>query len=146
MTSIASLPEPSPQSAMASNRRVAPAPGRPSMPRPMALALWIGINSWIIRSGAFDPFPHILLNLVLSCIAAIQAPIIMMSQNRSATRDRLQAEENFKINLKAELEVAALHEKIDHLLHGQYERIMEAHAPQFELLQGLAVRAERDRG
>ena len=111
----------------------------------LALALWILVNSWIMRSGPLDPFPYILLNLILSCIAAIQAPVIMMSQNRSAARDRLQAEEDFKVNLKAELEVAALHEKIDHLLHGQYERVMEAHALQLELLQGLTARTERDR-
>lgn len=105
------------------------------------LVVWILSNTLLLRASAFDPYPYILLNLVLSCVAAIQAPIIMMSQNRSASRDRLQANEDFKLNLKAELEVAALHEKIDHLLHGQYARLMEAQELQLELLQELANRA-----
>jgi len=82
----------------------------------IALAFWITINSILIIFRPFDPYPFILLNLVLSCLAAIQAPIILMSQNRQADKDRLQAEYDYKVNLKAELEIRNLHEKIDHLL------------------------------
>ena len=101
---------------------------------------WIVLNTTLLRSGAFDPYPYILLNLVLSCLAALQAPIIMMSQNRSAARDRLEADEDYKINLKAELEIASLHDKIDHLLHVQWERMVEIQQAQIELLNELATR------
>ena len=106
------------------------------------LATWIGANSLLLRAGAFDPYPYILLNLVLSCLAAIQAPVIMMSQNRSSARDRMQADEDFKINLKTELEVAMLHDKVDHLLHAQWERMMEVQQTQLELLEELSARPE----
>jgi uncharacterized membrane protein len=76
---------------------------------------WIAINSWLLISGPFDPFPYILLNLVLSMLAAVQAPIIMMSQNRHAAKDRVQADLDYRINLKAELEIAHLHNKVDRL-------------------------------
>lgn len=111
----------------------------------VVLAIWILTNSLLLRAGAFDPYPYILLNLVLSCIAAIQAPVIMMSQNRSTARDRLQANEDFKVNLKAELEIAALHEKLDHVLHGQYARLMEAQELQLELLEKLANHIPSDK-
>jgi len=104
------------------------------------LAIWIVVNSLVLRRGAFDPYPYILLNLALSCLAAVQAPIIMMSQNRAAARDRLEADEDYKVNLKAELEVASLHEKIDHLLHVQWERMVEIQQTQLELLNELAAR------
>ena len=104
----------------------------------VVLAIWIAVNSLGLRGGAFDPYPYILLNLALSCLAAIQAPIIMMSQNRSAVRDRLEADEDYKVNLKAELEIASLHEKIDHLLHVQWERMVEIQQTQLELLTELA--------
>jgi uncharacterized membrane protein len=68
----------------------------------------------LLKGAAFDPYPYIFLNLLLSCIAALQAPIIMMSQNRSAARDRMQADLDFRVNLKAEIEVATLHDKVDH--------------------------------
>ena len=82
-----------------------------------ALTSWIVLNSAILaRSGeAFDPFPYILLNLFLSLIAAVQAPIIMMSQNRLAAKDRLQASHDYEVNLKAEIEIMALHEKLDEM-------------------------------
>ena len=86
------------------------------------LFLWIAINSVILIFKPFDPYPFILLNLILSCLAAIQAPIIMMSQNRQEDKDRLQAEHDYRINLKAELEIRHLHEKIDHLLMNQWQR------------------------
>ena len=83
------------------------------------LLLWIVINSFALATRAFDPYPYILMNLVLSALAALQAPVIMMSQNRSEARDRLRGENDYKINLKAELEIRHLHEKIDHLLRGR---------------------------
>jgi len=101
------------------------------------LAFWIVVNSVLLGPSAFDPYPYILLNLALSCIAAIQAPVIMMSQNRAAARDRLEADEDFRVNLKAELEIAALHEKLDHLLHTQWERMVELQQAQIELLEEL---------
>jgi uncharacterized membrane protein len=91
----------------------------------------------ILISRAWDPYPFILLNLVLSCLAALQAPIIMMSQNRAASHDRLHAENDYKINLKAELEIRHLHEKIDHLLRRQYNRLFEIQQIQIELLEEL---------
>ncbi len=101
------------------------------------LCLWMTVNH-SLSGNAFDPYPFILLNLVLSCIAALQAPIIMMSQNRTSARDRLQADQDFRINLKAELEVATLHEKIDHLLHDQWESMLEMQQAQLDLLNELA--------
>ena len=80
-----------------------------------ALVAWVTLNTAILASGAFDPYPYILLNLFLSMIAAIQAPIIMMSQNRQAAKDRLQANHDYEVNLKAEIEILALHEKLDEL-------------------------------
>ena len=85
----------------------------------------------------FDPYPFILLNLVLSCLAAIQAPIIMMSQNRQEAKDRLRSENDFRVNLKAELEIRHLHEKIDHLLNRQWERLAEIQQIQLEMMQEM---------
>ena len=91
----------------------------------------------MLATHAFDPYPFILLNLVLSCLAAVQAPVIMMSQNRSEARDRLRAENDYKVNLKAELEIRHLHEKLDHLLRRQYNRLFEIQQIQIELLQEI---------
>jgi uncharacterized membrane protein len=107
------------------------------------LLIWIGINGVILATRAFDPFPFILLNLILSCLAAVQAPIIMMSQNRAEARDRLRAENDYKVNLKAELEIRHLHEKIDHLLRRQYNRLFEIQQIQIELLEELSRKRER---
>lgn len=104
------------------------------------LVIWMAINAHSIRSEPFDPYPFILLNLVLSCLAAIQAPIIMMSQNRAAAKDRMQADQDFRVNLKAELEVAGLHEKVDHLLHAQWESLMEIQRSQLDLLVEINAR------
>jgi len=101
------------------------------------ILIWIGINAVMLATRAFDPFPFILLNLVLSCLAAVQAPVIMMSQNRSEARDRLRAENDYKVNLKAELEIRHLHEKLDHLLRRQYNRLFEIQQIQIELLQEI---------
>ncbi|MEO6969540.1 MAG: DUF1003 domain-containing protein, partial [Chthoniobacterales bacterium] len=101
------------------------------------LLIWIAINGIILATRAFDPYPFILMNLILSCLAAIQAPIIMMSQNRAEARDRARAENDYKVNLKAELEIRHLHEKIDHLLRKQYNRLFEIQQIQIELLEDL---------
>lgn len=79
------------------------------------LAVWTAGNAWLLSRDAFDPYPFIFLNLILSMIAALQAPIIMMSQNRQAARDRLDAAHDYEVNLKAEIEIMALHEKLDEL-------------------------------
>jgi uncharacterized membrane protein len=101
------------------------------------LLIWIAINGVILATRAFDPYPFILLNLILSCLAAVQAPIIMMSQNRAEARDRLRAENDYKVNLKAELEIRHLHEKLDHLLRRQYNRLFEIQQIQIELLEEI---------
>ena len=103
---------------------------------------WIILNAIFLLDRGFDPYPFILLNLILSCLAAIQAPVIMMSQNRAEARDRLRAENDYKINLKAELEIRHLHEKIDHLLRKQYNRLFEIQQIQIELLEELTRKRE----
>ena len=103
----------------------------------VVLVLWIVLNAALLLNRGFDPYPFILLNLILSCLAAMQAPIIMMSQNRAELRDRLRSENDYKINLKAELEIRHLHEKIDHLLRRQYNRLFEIQQIQVELLEEL---------
>ena len=104
------------------------------------LAAWIVLNSAALLMKPFDPYPYIFLNLILSCLAAMQAPVILMSQNRQEARDRIQAEHDYRINLKAELEIRHLHEKIDHLLMNQWQRLMEIQQIQLELMQDLAQR------
>lgn len=105
------------------------------------LGVWVGVNV-ALAAGAWDPYPFILLNLGLSCIAALQAPIIMMSQNRTSARDRAQADSDYRVNLKAELEIVTLHEKVDHLLHGQFERLVELQDIQIALLEQLNAARE----
>ncbi len=106
------------------------------------LVVWIIINGIVFATRAFDPYPFILLNLILSTLAALQAPVIMMSQNRAEARDRLRGENDYKINLKAELEIRHLHEKIDHLLRRQYNRLFEIQQIQIELLEELGRKRE----
>jgi len=101
------------------------------------LLLWILINTIVLLSRAFDPYPFILMNLILSCIAAIQAPIIMMSQNRQETKDRIRSENDYKVNLKAEIEIRTLHEKVDHLLLDQWSRLMKSQEVQLEMLEDI---------
>jgi len=98
------------------------------------LAGWIVMNSLVLYWRPVDPYPFILLNLVLSTLAAIQAPVIMMSQNRQEAKDRLRAQHDYQVNLKAELEIRHLHEKMDHLLSHQWERLVEIQQIQLELL------------
>ena len=107
------------------------------------LLLWVAINSMILIWRPFDPYPFILLNLVLSCLAAVQAPVILMSQNRQESRDRLRSEHDYLINLKAELEIRHLHEKIDHLLMNQWQRLLEIQQIQMELMEELAHKTAR---
>lgn len=105
------------------------------------IVLWIGANTllWAKQSGP-DPYPFILLNLLLSCIAALQAPVIMMSQQRQEARDRAHAEQDYRVNLKAELEIRHLHEKMDHLMQHHILRLMEIQQVQGELLRELGER------
>jgi uncharacterized membrane protein len=99
------------------------------------LVCWMLLNVTGAVFAVFDPFPFILLNLLLSCIAALQAPIIMMSQRRQEAKDRLRAENDYKVNLKAELEIRHLHDKIDHQLARQWERLVEIQQIQIEMLE-----------
>ncbi len=107
------------------------------------LGIWIVGNSLYAIWHPFDPYPFILLNLVMSLLASIQAPIIMMSQNRAAARDRLAAEHDFKVNLKAELEVRAMGEKMDQLVHNQWARLLEIQQIQMEMLEDLSGKRGR---
>ncbi|MEZ5849372.1 MAG: DUF1003 domain-containing protein [Hyphomicrobiaceae bacterium] len=106
----------------------------------VVLAVWIGFNVWATTRDAFDPYPFILLNLVLSCLAAVQAPIIMMSQKRQEAKDRLRSENDYRVNLKAELEIRHLHEKLDHLINRQWERLAEIQQIQLEIMEDLSAR------
>ncbi len=101
------------------------------------LAAWIVLNSVALLSQPFDPYPYILLNLGLSMLAALQAPIIMMSQNRQESRDRMRAENDYQVNLKAEMEIRGLGEKVDQLLHNEMRRFMEVQEIQMEMLNEI---------
>jgi uncharacterized membrane protein len=103
----------------------------------LVLFFWIIINTSVLLRHPFDPFPFILLNLILSCLAAIQAPVIMMSQNRQEEKDRLRAEHDYQINLKAELEIRQLHDKLDCAILQQWERLSEIRKAQQHLIDGL---------
>jgi uncharacterized membrane protein len=100
--------------------------------------IWVTLNTIILLNKGFDPYPFILLNLILSCIAAIQAPIIMMSQNRMEEKDRKRSENDYIINLKAELEIRNLHEKIDHLIMNQMQHLNQIQEIQIDLLQEIS--------
>jgi uncharacterized membrane protein len=101
------------------------------------LIIWMLINIILLTRTPFDPYPFILLNLILSCLAAIQAPIIMMSQNRREQKDRIRNEYEYKINLKAELEIKLLHEKLDHLMIHQNKRLLEIQEIQVDILEDI---------
>lgn len=101
------------------------------------LFIWIAINMiWLANKG-FDPYPFILLNLILSCIAAMQAPVIMMSQNRQEEKDRERSKNDYMVNLKSELEIRMLHEKIDHLILSQQQEVLEVHRVQTDLMNNI---------
>jgi uncharacterized membrane protein len=104
------------------------------------LLIWIAYNVLAPMQAIFDPYPFILMNLILSCIAAIQAPIIMMSQNRQEEKDRQRSENDYMVNLKAELEIRTLNQKIDILLEEQIKVLYESQAQQLELLNKLDLR------
>ncbi|MFA6272137.1 MAG: DUF1003 domain-containing protein [Patescibacteria group bacterium] len=104
---------------------------------------WISLNSMLILKKPFDPYPFILMNLILSCIAAIQAPIIMMSQNRQEKKDRIRSENDYKVNLKSEIEIRTLHEKVDHLLLDQWSKMMQIQEMQIEILEEIKKKVEK---
>lgn len=106
----------------------------------LLLLSWIIMNtSLIFLRKPFDPFPFILLNLALSCLAAIQAPVILMSQNRQEAKDRLRSEYDYRVNLKAELEIRHLHQKLDHFLHREWQTLLEIQQIQMDLMKELSA-------
>lgn len=109
----------------------------------LVLVGWITLNVLILKARPFDPYPFILLNLILSCLAALQAPIIMMSQNRIEARDRVRNEYDFKVDMKAEKEIRFLHEKIDHILLHQHQSISELFQLHLDLMQQVQQRADK---
>ncbi len=104
----------------------------------MVLIVWILFNTLSPQEINFDPYPFILMNLILSCIAALQAPIIMMSQNRQEEKDRKRSENDYLINLKAELEIRSLHQKVDLLIEDQIRILFESQSQQLEILKKIA--------
>jgi uncharacterized membrane protein len=107
----------------------------------LLMAGWVGLNAWMLwrRGSTFDPYPYILLNLFLSMLAAIQAPVILMSQNRQSEKDRQGAEHDYEVNLKAELEIMLLHEKIDDLRQTQWHELLALQQQQIRLLTSLSL-------
>jgi uncharacterized membrane protein len=99
--------------------------------------IWITINVFWLVNKSFDPYPFILLNLILSCLAALQAPVIMMSQNRQEEKDRQRAKNDYMINLKSELEIRTLHEKIDHFIIDQQQELLEIQKVQVEMMSDI---------
>lgn len=108
------------------------------------LVVWILLNVFWLFNHGFDPYPFILLNLILSCIAAIQAPVIMMSQNRQEEKDRERAKKDYKINLKSELEIRELHEKIDHLIIHYQQDLLEIQKTQIDLLENILHNVKKE--
>lgn len=106
------------------------------------MAAWVGVNAYLLmlRGRTFDPYPYILLNLFLSMLAAIQAPVILMSQNRHSERDRLNAEHDYEVNLKAEMDIRLLHEKLDRLREQQWEELLAIEKEQLAILSSLSQR------
>lgn len=107
------------------------------------IGIWMFTNVYLLLTKPFDPYPFILLNLILSCLAALQAPVIMMSQHRQETRDRQRSEYDYQINLKAELEIRQLHEKMDHLLVHQSQRFLEIQQVQVELIEEIIEKIDK---
>ncbi|MBB6003652.1 DUF1003 domain-containing protein [Arcicella rosea] len=107
------------------------------------LTLWIIFNTVMIVQYRFDPYPFILMNLILSCIAALQAPIIMMSQNRQEEKDRMRSENDYLINLKAEMQIRSLQQKMDLLLEEQIKTLFESQAKQFALLEEIKKKLDK---
>jgi uncharacterized membrane protein len=109
----------------------------------VVLVIWMILNSLLALFTHWDPYPFILLNLVLSCLAAVQAPVIMMSQNRTEARDRLKAEADYQINVKAELELMRLHKKLDRLNNERVKELVKLQEEQMDILRALLARNER---
>lgn len=109
------------------------------------LFCWILLNVLWLHNQGFDPYPFILLNLILSCIAALQAPVIMMSQNRQEAKDRQRSKKDYMINLKSELEIRLMHEKIDHLILHQHQELMEIQKIQVEMMNEMLVVMKSDK-
>lgn len=107
------------------------------------LLLWIAANIFILANKGFDPYPFILLNLILSCVAALQAPVIMMSQNRQGEKDREKAQNDYMVNLKSELEIRMLHEKLDHLILHQEQSLIEIQKIQIDMMNDILARIEK---
>jgi len=105
--------------------------------------IWININVYWLANKEFDPFPFILLNLILSCLAALQAPVIMMSQNRQEEKDRDRSKKDYMINLKSELEIRTLHEKIDHFIMDQQQELLELQKVQIEMMNDILKQVEK---
>lgn len=103
------------------------------------ILVWMSINIFWINNKPFDPYPFILLNLILSCLAAMQAPVIMMSQNRKEERDRLTAEEDYMVNLKAEIEIRTLHDKLDVLITDQMKSLFDIQQIQMDKIEALEI-------
>ncbi|MBB4803260.1 putative membrane protein [Flavobacterium nitrogenifigens] len=101
------------------------------------ITIWISSNVYIFLNKGFDPYPFILLNLILSCVAALQAPVIMMSQNRQEEKDRNRAKKDYMINLKSELEIRMIHDKIDHLIMHQQQELIEIQKVQIEMMNDI---------
>ena len=108
------------------------------------ITIWILLNIFFLQSKSFDPFPFILLNLILSCIAALQATVIMMSQNRQEEKDRERSKKDYMINLKSELEIRILHEKIDHLMMHQQQDLIEIQEVQIDMMNDILKRIEKE--
>ena len=107
------------------------------------LLLWMSVNVIWLANRAFDPYPFILLNLILSTLAAIQAPVIMMSQNRQETKDRDRGKKDYMVNLKSELEIRMLHEKLDHLIINQQQEVLEIHRVQIGMMKDILERLQK---
>ena len=108
------------------------------------ILIWITANVVWLANKSFDPYPFILLNLILSCLAALQAPVIMMSQNRQEEKDRERAKKDYMINLKSELEIRTLHEKIDHFIMDQQQELLELQKVQIEMMTNILKRVEKE--
>jgi uncharacterized membrane protein len=106
------------------------------------LIAWMLFNTFVLATRAYDPYPYILLNLILSCIAALQAPVIMMSQNRMAAKDREQAKHDYEVNIKAELEILQLQEKLTQLREHDWAALIEMQQKQIEMLERLLAEAD----
>jgi len=104
----------------------------------LGMTVWIILNTLLMLKDPFDPYPYILLNLALSMLAAVQAPVILMSQNRQEDRDRMRAENDYQVNLKAELEIRGINEKLDQLVHQQWAHLLEIQQIQMEMIEDLS--------